>query len=174
MRRKEKRKQQEFMGYYEPIHENFVRFCQVRARGVLHYEDLVSEATLKAYQHWDKITNKSSLKYFLFTTARNIVLNQVRKRSELSLEKNSIEPETHNSAEKDMEIEYLYKQLDKLTDIKREAIILFEINGFSIKEIAKIQGVSEGSVKVNLSRARKELMVLMQDEPVVEMETAKC
>lgn len=158
------------MAYYEPIHENFVRFCKVRARGVLHYEDLVSEATLKAYQHWDKISNKSSLKYFLFTTARNIVLNLVRKRSDLSLEEVSKEPSSNNRAEKDMEIEYLYQQLDKLTDIKREAIVLFEINGFSIKEIAKIQGINEGAVKVNLSRARKELMKLMQDEPVKKME----
>ena len=159
------------MGYYTPIHENFVRFCKVRARGVLNYEDLVSEATLKAYQHWDKISNKDSLKYFLFSTARNIVLNIVRKRSEMSLDEVSAEPQSSNRAEIDMEIEYLYQQLDKLTDIKREAIVLFEINGFSIKEIAKIQGINEGAVKVNLSRARKELLKLMQDDPVREMET---
>lgn len=171
MLRKDKKKQKEFMGYYQPIHDNFVRFCKVRARGVLHYEDLVSEATLKAYQNWEKISNKDSLKYFLFTTARNIVLNMVRKLSELSLETVSQEPVSRNQVETDMEIEYLYQQLDKLTDIKREAIILFEINGFSIKEIAKIQGINEGAVKVNLSRARKELAVLMQDEPKQVMET---
>ena len=55
MRRKDKRKQTEFLQVYEPIHENFVRFCQARARGVMNYEDLVSESTLKAYQNWETV-----------------------------------------------------------------------------------------------------------------------
>ena len=42
---------------------------------------------------------------------------------------------------------------------------IYAINGFSIKEIAKIQEVSEGLVKVNLSRGRKELKDLMEDQP---------
>ena len=47
---------------------------------------------------------------------------------------------------------------------------MFEINGFSIKEIAEIQEINEGAVKVNLSRARKELQKLMQDEPLITLE----
>lgn len=166
MRIKDKRKQKAFLKEYGDIHENFVRFCQARARGVMSYEDLVSESTLRAYQHWEKIEKKDSLKYFLFTTARNIILNSVRKKKELSMDDEHVNHVvSSNSGEQDLEIEYLYQQLDKLTEVKREALILFEINGFSIKEIAKIQDISEGSVKVNLSRGRKELQVLMTDEP---------
>ncbi|MEO9531556.1 MAG: RNA polymerase sigma factor [Crocinitomicaceae bacterium] len=172
MRRKDKRKQTEFLQVYEPIHENFVRFCQARARGVMNYEDLVSESTLKAYQNWEKINKKDSLKYFLFTTARNLVLNTIRKKQELSLEDvNEDYVSSNNDGEKDMEIEFLYLQLEKLSDVKKEALILFEINGFAIKEIAQIQGISEGAVKVNLSRGRKELQQLMIDTPKIHQET---
>ena len=172
MKKKDKRKQSEFLQMYEPIHENFVRFCQARARRVMNYEDLVSEATLKAYQNWDNIEKKESLKYFLFTTARNLVLNTVRKKQELSLDAVTTEyVGSNNNGEKDMEIEFLYQQLEKLSDVKKEALILFEINGFSIKEIAQIQGVSEGAVKVNLSRGRKELQLLMTDTPKVNKDT---
>ena len=74
-------------------------------------------------------------------------------------------------AEKKMEIEFLYRQLNKLTDTKKEGLILFEINGFSIKEIAEIQGSTEGAVKVMLGRARRELKELMQDEPKLATKT---
>lgn len=160
------------MKEYTPIHENFVRFCQARAHKVMSYEDLVSEATLKAYQNWEKIKKKDSLKYFLFTTARNIILNQVRKKGEEDIEKVDYQIEgAMNSAELDLEIAYLYEQLNKISEAKREALILFEINGFSIKEIAVIQDVSEGLVKVNLSRGRKELRALMTDMPKQAVET---
>lgn len=168
MRIKDNRKQKAFLKEYGDIHENFVRFCRARARGVMSYEDLVSESTLRAYQHWEKIEKKASLKYFLFTTARNIILNAVRKKTELSFDDEHVDHAvSSNTGEQDMEIEYLYQQLDKLSDVKREGLILFEINGFSIKEIAKIQQISEGSVKVNLSRGRKELQALMIDEPKI-------
>lgn len=52
-----------------------------------------------------------------------------------------------------------HSQLEKLIVVKREALILFEINGFAIKEIAKIQKLSEGAEKVNLNPARKEPQV---------------
>ena len=48
--------------------------------------------------------------------------------------------------------------------MKKEALILFEISGFSIKEIAQLQQSKEGAVKVRLSRARKELKVLMTEQ----------
>ena len=171
MRRKDRRKQKEFLEVYEPVHESFVRFCQARSHGVMNYEDLVSESTLRAFQNWEKIEKKESFKYFLFSTARNIILNTVRKKRETSLgEQENTSLITVNAGERDLEIEFLYEQLNKLSDTKKEALILFEINGFSIKEIAEIQNISEGNVKVNLSRGRKELQRLMEDKPKLKEE----
>ncbi len=160
------------MQAYNPVHENFVRFCKARAHGVMSYEDLVNEAVLKAFQNWSTIKKKEALMYFLFTTARNIMLNAVRKKKETTLEqRHEQNVTTNNTAENDLEIAYLYEQLNKLSDQKREALILFEINGFSIREIAELQNMKEGAVKVMLSRARKELKSLMVDEPIALTET---
>lgn len=162
----DKRKQKEFMMAYEPIHENFVRFCKARAHKVMGFDDLINESVLKAYQNWSGIEKKESLLYFLFTTATNIVRNTLRKRSEEEL--NGIELKLSSSEKsviEDLEIQYLYEQLDKLADHKKEALILFEISGFSIREIAALQESTEGAVKVLLSRSRKELRELMEDEP---------
>jgi RNA polymerase sigma-70 factor (ECF subfamily) len=162
----DKNKQTEFMQAYQPIHDNFVRFCKARAHNVMSFEDLVNESILKTYENWGNLAKKDSLLYFLFTTASNIVRNAIRKKKEGSLtgeEKNLM---VSNTVEKDMQIAYLYEQLDRLSDQKKEALILFEISGFSIREIATIQESSEGAVKVMLSRARQELKELMRDEPL--------
>jgi RNA polymerase sigma-70 factor (ECF subfamily) len=130
------------------------------------FDDLVNESVLKAYQNWTKIEKKEALLYFLFSTATNIVRNSSRKKKESSLEdKHCTNYLTESTAEDEMQIAYLYEQLDKLSDTKKEALILFEINGFSIREVAEIQKSTEGAVKVMLSRARKELKELMIDEP---------
>ena len=60
-----------------------------------------------------------------------------------------------------IEIQHLYQQLDKLDTETRDCIILFEISGFSIKEIMTIQNAGESAVKQRLSRGRKQLMALM-------------
>jgi RNA polymerase sigma-70 factor (ECF subfamily) len=56
----------------------------------------------------------------------------------------------------------LYKCLQELDQVTSECIILFEISGFSIKEIMGIQHLSEAAVKQRLSRGRKQLLSLMK------------
>ena len=111
------------MKAYEPIHENFVRFCKARAHGVMAFEDLVNESVLKAYQNWIKIDKKDSLLYFLFSTARNIVRNAVRKKKEVTLdEEGHSNYSAESTVEKDLQIAYLYRQMDKLSDVKLSLI----------------------------------------------------
>ena len=57
----------------------------------------------------------------------------------------------------------MYRALDKLPAKQSEAIILFEISGFSMKEIAAMQKRSEGAVKTTISRGRKKLKDLLED-----------
>ena len=156
------------MQYYEPIHDNFVRFCKARAYGTMPYDDLISESVLKAYQNWEKMERKSALLYYLFTTARHVLANANRKKKEMAMDEYNLNgPTVENNGEANLAIAHLYQQLSRLSDHKREALILFEINGFSIKEIAEIQDAKVGAVKVMLSRARKELRALLEDEPQI-------
>ncbi|MEM8889446.1 MAG: RNA polymerase sigma factor [Bacteroidota bacterium] len=56
-----------------------------------------------------------------------------------------------------LDIEILYKAMDRLPAPQKEVLILFEISGFSIREIAEIQNTTVGAVKTKISRARKKL-----------------
>lgn len=164
MTQKDQKIQREFMKAYEPIHDRFERFCRARAYGVMDQEDLMNETLCRAYEGWEKIKNKKALLYFLFGTAKNILKNTIRKKKEFDLTpENELRLTTDNRAESDLEIAFLYEQLNKLPELKRETLILFEISGFSIKEIAKIQNTTEGAINMRLKRARQELKVLLKD-----------
>lgn len=56
--------------------------------------------------------------------------------------------------EQSTDVAMLYTALDTLPSEQREAVIMFEILGFSMKEIAEVQKRSVTSVKVSVSRGR--------------------
>jgi RNA polymerase sigma-70 factor (ECF subfamily) len=65
--------------------------------------------------------------------------------------------------ESSYDLELLLASLKKLSTSQREAIVLFEISGLSLKEIQEIQGGSISGVKSRLTRARDNLRRLITD-----------
>tara|TARA_B100000809_G_scaffold172348_1_gene169630 strand:- start:6447 stop:6995 length:549 start_codon:yes stop_codon:yes gene_type:complete len=155
-----KDKQEEFLILYKSIHESFARFCHARAYGLMDPEDLISETVLKALENFDKLRNKEAFLSFMFTIAKNIV-NTKHRRSKFK--GNYIVEDAHSISDEEIDAEMrydvkvLYEALNKLSVKEKEAIILFEISGFSIKEVAKIQNSGESAVKQRLKRGRENL-----------------
>jgi RNA polymerase sigma-70 factor (ECF subfamily) len=61
------------------------------------------------------------------------------------------------------DIQILNQALSYLPQEQREAIVLFEIVGFSIEEIKAMQGGSLSGVKSRLVRARQKLADMLSD-----------
>ena len=157
---KKKDKQSEFMFYYGPNHERFVRYCKAKSYGIIDYKDLINETLMRAYNSFDKIENKQLFIHFLYGIASNIIKNELRsnaKKKNVELVPDNIEQITENSAIQKFEIEILYNALNKLPEKQKEAIILFEISGYSIKEISEIQASNISAVKQRLKRGREKL-----------------
>jgi len=151
---------QEFLKRYQAIHAPFVRYCSSRAFGIMAAEDLVQEAVLVALQGFDKIKDPEKLLSFLIGTVNNILRNKRRKEKYAeSWQDHFAEKVAHKSIspEVTLDIEILLRAMKKLPARQEEALLLFEISGFSIREIAEIQESSEGAVKTRLSRARQAL-----------------
>jgi RNA polymerase sigma-70 factor (ECF subfamily) len=51
----------------------------------------------------------------------------------------------------------LTKLLSRLPESERTAFVLFEVEGYSAKEVATLQGVSVNTVRVRIYRARAKL-----------------
>jgi len=156
------------MSLYKPIHARFERFCKARVYGEMDFKDLMQETVVVAFEKFEGINNKDAFLHFLFGISIRILSNSTKKIREEKWS-DSFENRSHgySEAERQLEIEDLYKALGKLPELQREALILFEISGFSIKEVAVIQEASEDAVKKRLTRGRQELAKLLTEQPVI-------
>ena len=160
-------KQLAFLKAYKACHDPFVRYCSALAYGKMDTEDLVQDVLLSAYQHFGKIENKDQLLHYLIRSARNRSISNWRKqkyKAELLDQHTERLKAQEVSAETLVDIQLLYRTLDQLPERQRDALILFEITGFSMKEIAALQSSTEGAVKTKISRGRKKLKDLLKDD----------
>lgn len=162
-----KEKQEQFLKLYEPVHERFERFCRARVFGELDFRDLMNDTLLVAFEKFDSIKSHEAFLSFLFSVSVRLLSNMRQKKREVrfpedftgnQLKDSGVSPQQH------ADVYYLYETLRKLPDAQRESIILFEISGFSIAEIAEIQSSTESAVKQRLKRGREKLTELMTFE----------
>ncbi len=122
---------------------------------------MVSEVFTKAWEKWDKFDNAYP-KAWLYTIARNMVIDSYRKQGPIPLldehkeyvdEEFSLEDHTDAMFEK----EKLRAAVAKLKHKSRQVIELRFMSGMSSKETAYILETSEENVRVMQYRALKEL-----------------
>ncbi len=128
-------------------------------------EDLTQETFLKAYQGIDRFEGRSSISTWLFRIAVNTYLNAVAKTKQAPEECTVETIKDPSSLTKEMELRELQwcmqKFLSDLPDSYRTPIILYELQGLRIKEIAEIMNISPETVKIRLIRGRKKLRAIM-------------
>lgn len=162
-----KEKQKEFLTLYKPIHDSFERFCRARAYSEMPYADLMNESLLLAYQKLDQFNKSASFLSFLIGISIRLLANSRKKKRTERIPDQQLFmnfPDPSGQFDKQFDVELLHKALAHLPQLQREAIILFEINGFQIKEIMNIQHSTEASVKQRLSRGRKALKQIISKE----------
>ena len=152
-------KQQKFLALYQPVHDRFERFCRVRVYGKMDHRDLMNDTLLIAFQKFSELESEKAFLSFLLSICVRVLSNHHKKRKEFGFidEKDFLNIPGDDFADKTADNHILYKALAKLPKSQKESIILFELTGFSIKEIAALHEVSESTVRQRLVRARKKL-----------------
>ena len=131
---------------------------------VLHDEeaahDAFQEAFMRLYQHRLSYDGRNFMVWF-FTIVRNVCLNMRRNKKQTV----PFETSTANTASDRHPDIALHQEvasaLAKLPPDYREAIVLYEYDGYAYKEIAEITGASIATVKIRIYRARKMLRTLL-------------
>lgn len=137
-------------------------------------EDLVQEVFLKVYRSPGSFDPRNRFLTWLFTVARNISIDQLRRKkpaTTLSHENEEgefrYEPAEHPAAGPATtalfhEMEgHLQDVLGGLSDKLREVFILCAIQGLSYEEVAQIVGCPAKTVSSRLARARKRFVEAM-------------
>ena len=125
-------------------------------------DDLAQDTLVKAYLSLTGFQDKGRFRSWLFKIAHNTFLNHIaRQRTTESIDE-ARTLVSNTAADSSFEHQELYLALRTLPPKERSAITLFYLNGYSIKDIAKITDASEGAVKTQLSRGRDKLKAKLQ------------
>ena len=149
-----------FLEAYEQYADAIFRHCYFRVFNRERAKEIMQETFMKTWEviaGGEKIRN---LRAFLYRVVNNLIIDEARKRKELSLDK--LEQEGFDAPaltiqadhlENLIEIKALSQILNKLDSKDREVIVLRYLDDLSIKEAAQILGESENNVSVRLHRA---------------------
>jgi RNA polymerase sigma-70 factor, ECF subfamily len=132
------------------------RFAYWLCRNRWQSQDLVQETLANAWERRDTLRDKTAAKAWLFSILRNEHVQSFRKKrfDLVDLELEDLPVADDNSEIERMEI---YECLRALPETYREPLVLYEIGGFSGKEIATMLKISEPNVMTRLKRARQAL-----------------
>lgn len=161
-----------------PHHDRVLAFARSLSRLTSEGDDLFQEATLHAYTKLDTLRDDAAFRSWLY----RIVINSHRSRSRRVFWRRML-PFSSLPAD-DAPIDELYRDegwtphaaeanrrarsaLAKLPAEIREAIVLFEIEGFSVEEVAALQATSVPAIKSRLARGRVRLRALYDEQPAL-------
>jgi RNA polymerase sigma-70 factor (ECF subfamily) len=152
---------------YTPCHKELAVYCSALARNTDDAKDLMSDVVEIGFRKFGTLQDQSKFKLFLFGIASKLFQNQLRTVYKRKMETlDNIIPlhqAEYNQAEHSVDYKLTLEAIRKLPAEQQEAVILFEISGFSIREIADIQTTNENTVKTRLSRGREKLRELLID-----------
>ncbi|MEC1523334.1 RNA polymerase sigma factor [Neobacillus niacini] len=128
-------------------------------------EDLVQEVFIRAIKGFDAFQNKSSPKTWLLSIARNVGIDEMRKRKRLRMKQmnwfRQDERSDKETPEKMLQLnennQLLYLAIQSLKTNYRDVIILRGIKELSVSETSSILNWNENKVRTTYHRALKSL-----------------
>lgn len=155
---------EQFITHVESTQEAFRRFLTALCCGDSALaDDVAQEAYVKAYLACDGFRDPAKFNAWIFRIGYTTFLNH--KRSERLFAGYDEAADTPSAEAPDDRFRYqkLYQALNLLPDRERMSVLLFYMEGYSIKEIAAIVDASQDAVKQYLSRGRHHLRKLLSD-----------
>ena len=158
---------QELIQLLTPIHARAAGFARRLCRSAADGDDLFQEAVVRAHGKLPSLRDANSFPAWFYAILLSVHRNRARSafwRRFLSLDGSPDGSEWDPPGEDGSAWEAervgrgrLARALATLPAVQREAVVLFEIEGFSIEEIGALQKASITAVKSRLHRGRERL-----------------
>lgn len=132
-------------------------------------QEVVQDTFVRAFGSIDTFRGESSLRTWLFTIARRLVLDRRRSRrrqretaelqdGDLSTEYDALDGLVAEEAHAKMRV-----AIDRLTPTQKEVFVLRVNDGLSYKEIADVVGTTEGAARVHYHNALRQVKETLHD-----------
>ncbi|MBP6063317.1 MAG: RNA polymerase sigma factor [Fusobacteriaceae bacterium] len=120
-------------------------------------EDITQEVFISVYKNLKKFREDSNIYTWIYKIAINKVYDFFRKRK-LNLELNDEILDMEDGSDLNSNI-ILKEQLSKIKDVEREIVILKDIYGYKLQEIAEMKAMNLSTVKSVYYKALKDMEV---------------
>lgn len=150
-----KRKSQEQL--FNLFSDDMFGACLYYSKDYTEAEDTLHEGFMKVFQKIDQFKSTGSLAGWIRRIMINTALEKFRKRNQLYALGDEINNEEDINTENvinDLAAEDLMKLVRELSPQYRMVFNLYAVEGYSHKEVGEMMGISEGTSKSNLARAR--------------------
>jgi RNA polymerase sigma-70 factor, ECF subfamily len=167
---------------YDEYHHALFQFLFYMVRNRESAEDLVQEVYIRVLNAYESFEGKSSEKTWLYSIARHVAIDWLRKQSRRSKrflffdikETENVlrdqDPLPEELVAKKESYRDLYTMMKRCSLDQQQVLVLRYIQSLSISETAQILNWTESKVKTTQHRAIKELRRWLDQQPGLEEE----
>ena len=155
--------------------EKVYSFARMILRNETDAEDVLQEAFITAWRKLDTLETPEAFSVWIQVIAKNLCYMQLRRKNIAILLDAEQDIENFDIEDSDDFLPAVYTErsdlkerfgriIDGLSDVQRQAIVLFYFNELSVDEISKIMECSPGTVKTRLFLARKAIKAEVEEQ----------
>ena len=144
------------MRFFDATRRDLGALAYLYTGNVSDAQDLLQETLTRAWQHWARVSTHPNPAAWSRTVLHHLAVSRWRRRK---LELTQIFRGPRATAEPESGHIDLVRLLDKLTPNQRHAVVLHDVLGLSVTEIAVELKTPEGTVRSRLSRAHAALIL---------------
>lgn len=159
-----------FEEIFEIYKNQAIRYAYLITNNKFTSEDIVQETFIKCYLKIKDLKKVEQFKSWLFKILTRTAWEYMKKDKDVFPVEDIFEKAKNENMDKSLdsyirneESKILHAEIDNLELKQKTVIVLYYFNGFTIKEIAKIMGCFEGTVKSRLHSARKNLKAALMN-----------
>ncbi len=153
----------QFMKVYENYADGIFRYCLFRVWDKELARDLTQEAFCRAWSALNDGKQIDNLRAFVYKVARNLIIDNSRKRKDMSLDQMLNDAKINPPATPADKIEsyvdgrLLLRSLERLDEQYKEVVMLRYIEEMTPAEIAEVLGETPNAVSIRINRGINKL-----------------
>jgi len=146
-----------------PLRQKLLNYAFTFLKNEEESEDTTQEVLLKLYEMRAELHRYNSIQALSLTITKHLCLNKLRDSKDryktsydIQITSNELNP--YYKLEQKDEVKHVKCLIETLPTLQQAILKMRHIEGLEIQEISEILGSSPEAVRVNLSRARKQII----------------
>ncbi len=164
--------EQEFREIFNQYFNPLVNFINQYLQNYEDSREVVQSTFLKMWDKKDQLVIQTSLKNYLYRSAKNNMIDFMRKHKKLNIISDEEDKILNNLPDNEESIlspylirNELIKALEQLKPKNKEIFLLSKFEGLTYEEIANHLNISKRTVEDNVSRAMSSLKTILKNNP---------